>query len=154
MLRGTLLGAALLVFVDVVKELPATLILRPFDFETLSVRVYQLASDERLAEASTGALAIIDHGSRNGVRFARLGAGDARIPVQSAELCLGCHVYIGDTVVVPVDEHARVPSVARRLTELIRKAGGVYGPGSILQRMAGLRRSLMAWIVGGQRAVR
>lgn len=59
MLRGTLLAAALLVFVDVVKELPATLILRPFGFDTLAVRVYQLASDERLDEASTGALAII-----------------------------------------------------------------------------------------------
>ena len=51
--------AAILVFVDVLKELPATLILRPFNFDTLAVRVYQLASDERLAEASTGALAII-----------------------------------------------------------------------------------------------
>ncbi len=59
MLRGTLLAAALLVFVDVVKELPATLILRPFGFDTLAVRVYQLASDERLDEASSGALAII-----------------------------------------------------------------------------------------------
>ncbi len=59
LLRGTILAAVLLVFVDVVKELPATLILRPFNFETLAVRVYQLASDERLAEASTGALAII-----------------------------------------------------------------------------------------------
>lgn len=59
MLRGTILAAALLVFVDVVKELPATLILRPFGFDTLAVRVYQLASDERLDEASTGALAII-----------------------------------------------------------------------------------------------
>ena len=59
MLRGTLLVAALLVFVDVVKELPATLILRPFNFDTLAVRVYQLASEERLDEASTGALAIM-----------------------------------------------------------------------------------------------
>jgi iron(III) transport system permease protein len=59
LLRASLLAAALLVFVDVIKELPATLILRPFDFDTLAVRVYQLASDERLAEASTGALAII-----------------------------------------------------------------------------------------------
>lgn len=59
LLRGTLLAAGMLVFVDVVKELPATLILRPFGFETLSVRVYQLASDERLGEASTGALALI-----------------------------------------------------------------------------------------------
>lgn len=59
LLRGSLFAAALLVFVDVIKELPATLILRPFNFETLAVRVYQLASDERLPEASTGALAII-----------------------------------------------------------------------------------------------
>jgi iron(III) transport system permease protein len=59
LLRASLLAAALLVFVDVIKELPATLILRPFDFDTLAVRVYQLASDERLTEASTGALAII-----------------------------------------------------------------------------------------------
>ncbi len=59
LLRGTLLTAAVLVFVDVLKELPATLILRPFNFETLAVRVYQFAGDERLAEASTAALAIV-----------------------------------------------------------------------------------------------
>ena len=59
LLRGSLVCAALMVFVDVLKELPATLILRPFNFDTLAVRVYQLASDERLSEASTGALAII-----------------------------------------------------------------------------------------------
>jgi iron(III) transport system permease protein len=43
----------------VLKELPATLILRPFNFETLAIRVYRFASDERLAEASTAALAIV-----------------------------------------------------------------------------------------------
>lgn len=59
LLRGSLLTAAMLVFVDVLKELPATMIVRPFDFDTLAVRVYQLASDERLAEASTGALIIV-----------------------------------------------------------------------------------------------
>ena len=59
LLRGSLLAALLLVFVDVTKELPATMILRPFDFDTLAVRVHQLASDERLDEASTGALMII-----------------------------------------------------------------------------------------------
>ena len=59
LLGSSLVSAALLVFVDVLKELPATLILRPFDFDTLSVRVYHLASDERLAEASTSALAIV-----------------------------------------------------------------------------------------------
>jgi iron(III) transport system permease protein len=57
--RGALLTAAVLVFVDTMKELPATLIVRPFDFDTLAVRVYNLASDERLAEASTAALLIV-----------------------------------------------------------------------------------------------
>jgi iron(III) transport system permease protein len=58
-LRGSLLTAALLVFVDVMKELPATLILRPFGFNTLAVRAHELASDERLEDASTAALAIV-----------------------------------------------------------------------------------------------
>jgi hypothetical protein len=56
---GFKFAAALLVFVDVMKELPATLIVRPFDFDTLAVRVHNLASDERLAEASTAALLIV-----------------------------------------------------------------------------------------------
>ena len=59
MMRGGILTAALLVFVDVMKELPATLIVRPFNFDTLAVRVYRLAADERLAEASTAALTIV-----------------------------------------------------------------------------------------------
>jgi iron(III) transport system permease protein len=54
-----LLTAAMLVFVDVMKELPATLVIRPFNFDTLAIRVYQYASDERLVEASAPALAII-----------------------------------------------------------------------------------------------
>ena len=57
--RGALLTAAVLVFVDTMKELPATLIVRPFDLDTLAVRIYNLASDERLAEASTAALLIV-----------------------------------------------------------------------------------------------
>ncbi|MEX2327764.1 MAG: iron ABC transporter permease, partial [Pseudomonadales bacterium] len=48
-IRGSLLTACLLVFVDVMKELPATLVLRPFNFNTLAVRTYELANDERLA---------------------------------------------------------------------------------------------------------
>ena len=51
-MRGTLLTAAILVFVDVLKELPATLVLRPFNFDTLATRTYDLASDERLVEAA------------------------------------------------------------------------------------------------------
>ncbi|MCU0549832.1 MAG: iron ABC transporter permease [Leptolyngbya sp. Prado105] len=53
------LAAAILVFVDVMKELSATLIIRPFNFDTLAVHVFNLASDERLAEASGSALAIV-----------------------------------------------------------------------------------------------
>ena len=59
LLRPALLTGVLLVFIDVMKELPATLILRPFNFETLATRVYRLAADERLSEASTAALSII-----------------------------------------------------------------------------------------------
>ncbi|HEY9698342.1 MAG TPA: iron ABC transporter permease [Trichocoleus sp.] len=59
LMGGGLLTAALLVFVDVMKELPATLIVRPFNFDTLAIEVYKLASDERLAEAAAPALAIV-----------------------------------------------------------------------------------------------
>lgn len=59
LLRGSLLTAGLLVFIDVMKELPATLVMRPFNFDTLATQAYTLASDERLAEASTSALAIV-----------------------------------------------------------------------------------------------
>ena len=59
LLRTSLLTALLLVFVDVMKELPATLIMRPFNFNTLAVRAYELASDERLADASLASIAIV-----------------------------------------------------------------------------------------------
>ena len=59
MIRGSLLTAGLIVFVDVLKELPATLILRPFNFNTLAVRAYELASDERLIDSATAATAIV-----------------------------------------------------------------------------------------------
>ena len=59
MMSGSLFAAVILVFVDVIKELPATLIVRPFNFDTLAVQVYRLASDERLAESSGAALAIV-----------------------------------------------------------------------------------------------
>jgi len=62
LLSGSLLTAVLLVFVDVLKELPATLILRPFDYNTLAVRAYEMASDERLAEAGPASLAIVAAG--------------------------------------------------------------------------------------------
>jgi iron(III) transport system permease protein len=57
--KSALIGAALMVFVDVLKELPLTLILRPFNFNTLATRAYQYASDEMVAESSIAALIII-----------------------------------------------------------------------------------------------
>ncbi len=59
LMKGSVLTAVLIVFVDVMKELPATLILRPFNFNTLAVRAFELASDERLADSSTAALMIV-----------------------------------------------------------------------------------------------
>lgn len=59
LLRTSLLTAGILVFVDVLKELPATLVLRPFNFNTLAVRAYEMAGDERLADAGPAALMIV-----------------------------------------------------------------------------------------------
>jgi len=59
LLKGPVLVGALLVFVDTIKELPLTFILRPFDFDTLSVRIYQYAGDERVAESILPSLIII-----------------------------------------------------------------------------------------------
>ena len=59
LLKRSVAVAALLVFVDVMKELPATLVLRPFNTDTLSVVAYQLARDERLGEAALPALALV-----------------------------------------------------------------------------------------------
>ena len=80
LLRGSLLTAALLVFVDVMKELPATLVMRPFNFDTLATQTYTLAADERLAEASTAALAIVAVGLLPIILLARqIAAGRSEI---------------------------------------------------------------------------
>ena len=59
LLRSSLVAGALLVFVDVMKELPMTLLLRPFDFETLATFAYQFAKDEMLEEAALPSLMIV-----------------------------------------------------------------------------------------------
>ena len=59
LLRPSLATAALLVFVDVLKEIPATFALRPFNFDTLAIEAYNLAKDERLAEAAAPSLVIV-----------------------------------------------------------------------------------------------
>ena len=62
LVRPSVITAALLVFVDTMKELPLTLILRPFNFDTLATFVYQYASDELLEECALGALTIVAAG--------------------------------------------------------------------------------------------
>ncbi len=59
LLRTSLLTAGLIVFVDVMKELPATLIMRPFNYDTLAVQAHRLASDERLEGAAVPSLVIV-----------------------------------------------------------------------------------------------
>ncbi len=59
LLAPSLLTAGLMTFVDVMKEIPATLALRPFNFDTLAIAAYQLAKDERLAEAAVPSLVIV-----------------------------------------------------------------------------------------------
>jgi iron(III) transport system permease protein len=59
LLSGSMVAGGLLVFVDVMKELPMTLLLRPFDFETLATYTYQFAKDEMLEEAALPALMIV-----------------------------------------------------------------------------------------------
>jgi iron(III) transport system permease protein len=59
LLASSLAGAALLLFVDVMKELPATFALRPFNFDTLAIEAYNLAKDERLSEAALPSLVIV-----------------------------------------------------------------------------------------------
>ena len=63
LIKVALLSAAMLVFVDVLKELPLTLILRPFNFDTLATRAFELASDEDIAASANAALIIASLGT-------------------------------------------------------------------------------------------
>ncbi|MFQ5622639.1 MAG: ABC transporter permease [Paracoccaceae bacterium] len=62
LLRTSLMTGALIVFVDVMKELPATLIMRPFNYDTLAVQAHRLAADERLSQAAVPSLIIVAFG--------------------------------------------------------------------------------------------
>jgi len=62
MLRGSLLGGAALTFVEIAKELPLTMLLRPFNFDTLATKAYQYAGDERIYQAAAPSLLIIGIG--------------------------------------------------------------------------------------------
>jgi iron(III) transport system permease protein len=88
MMWPTLLTAGLMVFVDVMKELPATLVMRPFDFDTLAVQAHNFAADERLTEAATPALTIVAVGIPPVILLSRAiarGRPGRRPPPTSAE---------------------------------------------------------------------
>ena len=72
LLRSSILTASLMVFVEIIKELPATLVLRPFNFNTLAVKTFELASDERLADIALPALSIVAIGVLPMILLAKL----------------------------------------------------------------------------------
>ena len=77
-MRPAAASALLLVWVDVMKELPATLVLRPFNTDTLAVMAYQLARDERLGEAALPSLALVLAGLLPVLLMARAQAASQR----------------------------------------------------------------------------
>jgi iron(III) transport system permease protein len=78
MIRPVLLTALLLAFVDCMKELPATILLRPFNFETLATTVYNAASREAVGEGALAALAIVLVGLLPSILLARTSAKSFR----------------------------------------------------------------------------
>ena len=78
MMKTALMTGLLIVFVDVMKELPATLIMRPFNFDTLAVQAHRLASDERLAQAAVPSLVIMAFGLLPVILLCRNLASDGR----------------------------------------------------------------------------
>ncbi|ASS74049.1 iron ABC transporter [Tumebacillus algifaecis] len=73
LIKGAVLSGAILTFVEIIKELPLVLLLRPFNFETLATKTYQYASDERIVEAAVPALCIILASSLSVAVFHQIG---------------------------------------------------------------------------------
>lgn len=84
LMRNSVLTALLVVFVDCLKELPATLMLRPFNFNTLATRAYELASLEKIGESAPAALIVIGVGLVAVAAMARASAAEERHPPQEA----------------------------------------------------------------------
>ena len=109
LLAPSLATAALLVFVDVLKELPATIALRPFNFDTLAIEAYNLAKDERLAEAALPSLAIVAAGLLPVIYVSQaLLPGHAVVDFLRARLVLAEHRDV-DLVALELAELASAP---------------------------------------------
>ena len=104
LLKRSTAAAALLVFVDVMKELPATMVLRPFNSDTLAVVAYQLARDERLGEAALPSLALVAVGLLPVLLLSRTLRGPAS-PIRTAM-----------AIPVPVDEEAAIDQTRSLVT--------------------------------------
>jgi iron(III) transport system permease protein len=79
MLQAPALTAGIVAFVEVLKELPATLLIRPFNFDTLAIGVYRFASDERLAQAAVGSILIVTVSLAPVILLSRTVAASARL---------------------------------------------------------------------------
>ncbi|MEM0936627.1 MAG: iron ABC transporter permease [Pseudomonadota bacterium] len=91
-LRPSVLTALLIVFVDVMKELPATLIMRPFNFDTLAVQAHRLAADERLAGAAVPSLVIVAVGLLPVILVCRSLGRRAPAPAQRSPVATAGHL--------------------------------------------------------------
>ena len=69
MMKGAIISGFILVFVDILKEIPLTLILRPFNYDTLATKAFQYASDEKIMEASQASLLIVGVSTIAIIRF-------------------------------------------------------------------------------------
>ncbi|PKM82727.1 MAG: iron ABC transporter [Firmicutes bacterium HGW-Firmicutes-14] len=79
MLKSSLITGFILTFIDIIKELPLTLLLRPFNYNTLASRVYEYANDERIHEASVPALIIISLSTLAVILLVRISSGKGGI---------------------------------------------------------------------------
>ena len=135
--------------VDTVKELPLTFALRPFDFDTLAVRVYQYASDERVGAALIPALLILSLGLMASAARLPLARAEERAPEAELRPELRRRPLLGDLHRLLRRRH-RLLEVARRLVRLVeREADGPAAPVDAVVDDAPLQRAVAEELAEG-----
>jgi len=117
LIRSGILTAALIVFVDCMKELPATLILRPFNFETLATHVYHFASDELIEQAAPGALFIVAAGLLPVLILSRTIDAAARLDNATVTDATVTNITVTNTVTAPAQQNAGVTGMDNTVTK-------------------------------------
>ncbi|MEO1746146.1 MAG: iron ABC transporter permease [Pseudomonadota bacterium] len=102
LMRASMLTGVMIVFVDVMKELPATLILRPFNYDTLAVQAYRLASDERLSQAAVPSLVIVAFGLLPVILLSRQIAS-SRVAVHHTEANAADMAFVPEPALKPAE---------------------------------------------------